>query len=487
MSGDGPLEPERLREALLDLERTRARQKKELEVSAQLLRCLRVFDAPRAPERILPDLLDELRGMLEFRDAFFLSPAGDGALQATAVTSPRFEGTRWTPGALFRRAGAGAPVSVLDVASIEEWKGQPAAVKEGVKSALHVGLGGGARAALLVCTHPDVGFFADRHRRLAEQLAPLASQALEKMERAVELARVNAALRQEVADRKAAQQALEEAQRELLATARRAGMAEVATNMLHNVGNVMNSIHAAATTARSKAKALRIDHVGRAGELLAANAGRLAGDRRLELLPQLLSRLAAELERERGAVLDELASLRSKLEHVGAIIDMQQQLAQGSSLVEPVSPAEVIDAALQINDAALQRHLVHIERDLADVPPVRLDRHRLLQVLVNLVSNAKYALDGVPDPRTLSLRMRADGDVLRIEVADNGVGIPPENRDRIFQHGFTTRRGGHGFGLHSGALAVRQMGGTIAVRSEGAGKGATFTIELPMRPDKERS
>lgn len=484
MSLDPSPEPERLREALLDLERTRARQKEALDVSAQLLRCLRVFDTPRAPDRILTDLLEELRAVLGFQEAFFLAPIEGGELRATASTSPRFEGSRWRPASLFRRAGQGAPVGVFDVGFVEEWKAQPDPVREGVKSALHVGLRAGGQEAFLVCTHADVGFFADRHRRLAEQLAPLASQALEKMERTEELARVNAALRQKMAEHEEARRELQDTQRELLATARRAGMAEVATNMLHNVGNVLTSILTAASTARGEAKRLPVDHVSRAADLLATHAPRLAGDRRAELLPAFLSKVAAELAKSRDAILAELASLGSKLEHVTAIVDMQQQLAGGSALVENVDPAQVIEDALQINAAALSRHQVVIERDLAPVPPIRLDRHRLLSVLVNLVSNAKYALDGVPDPRRLSLRMRAEGDMLRIEVADNGVGIAPESLGRIFQHGFTTRSGGHGYGLHSGALAIKHMGGKIGVESSGPGKGACFTVELPVRTEE---
>lgn len=480
MSGDASMESERLREALLDLERTRARQKEALEVSAQLLRCLRVFDAPRSPDRIIPELLEELRAVLGFQEAFFLAPGEGDELRVTASTSPRFEGTRWRSGSLFRRAAAGGPVAVFDVGFVQEWQEQPAHVTEGVKSALHIGLRAAARPAFLVCTHGGVGFFADRHRQLAGQFAPLASQALDKLERTQELARVNAALKQEIAEREQAQRALEQAQRDLLATARRAGMAEVATNMLHNVGNVLNSILAAAATAKDRAKTLPVEHVTRAAELLATLAPRLAGDRRAELLPEFLSKVAAELARDREAILDELGGVASRLEHVATIVDMQQSLAGRAALVESVEPASVIEDALQINAAGLARHRVVIERDLAPVPPVRLDKHRLLQVLVNLVSNAKYALDGVPEPRRLVVRMRAEGDRLRIEVADNGIGIAPEDLQRVFQHGFTTRKGGHGYGLHSGALAIKQMGGHIDVESGGRGAGARFTIELPI-------
>lgn len=339
MSGPDPApfdEAEHLREALLDLERTRARQKEALDVAAQLLRCLRTLGEPREVERILPDLLRELRGMLGFEDALLLASAEGGELRAAAVTSPRFEGTRWTPGSLFRRAAAGAAVSVFDVGFVEEWKQQPAAVAAGVKSALHVGLHAGARTALLVCTHAEVGFFAERHRRLAEQLAPLASQALEKAERAEELARVNAALRREVAEREEAQRALQAAQRELLATARRAGMTEVTTSMLHHIGNTLNSVHAAVTVAKRKARTMPVDHVGRAADLLATLAGRLAGDRRAEALPEFLARVGAELLRDRDAILAELASMASRLDHVTALVETQHQRA----VEPPARPAE---------------------------------------------------------------------------------------------------------------------------------------------------
>ncbi|MFO0586409.1 MAG: ATP-binding protein [Polyangiaceae bacterium] len=501
MSPAADAESERLREALLDLERTRARQKEALDVAEQILRCLRVFDAEERgasgePLRILHDLMAELRPMLGFEDAFFLAPDADESAppgpgearvaRVTAATSPRFEGTRWTLGALFGRAARGTPVSVFDVDFVDEWKAQPDDVRRGVKSALHVGLRGGASAAFLVCTHSQVGFFGDRPRRLAGQLAPLASQALERMEHAFELSRVNQALVREMAEREHAQEALAQAQRDLVATARRAGMAEVAINMLHNVGNVLNSIVTSSTAARDEAARLPVDHLRRAADLLAGQAGKLVGDRRAEKLPEFFARLSTEATRGRDAIVTELVSLRAKLDHVAAIVDLQQQLARGASLVEEVRPAAIIEDALQINAAGLTRHVITIERDLAPVPALPLDRHGLLQILVNLVSNAKYALDGAPSPRVLRIRMRLDHDTLIIEVEDTGKGILPEDLPRIFQHGFTTREGGHGFGLHSGALAIQRMGGSIRVHSDGAGRGARFTVEVPVRAPAEK-
>ena len=73
---------------------------------------------------------------------------------------------------------------------------------------------------------------------------------------------------------------------------------------------------------------------------------------------------------------------------------------------------------------------------------------------------------------------------MKISYIDNGIGIPADNLTRIFGHGFTTRKEGHGFGLHSGALAAKELGGALTVESDGPGKGATFTLEFPIQRPK---
>jgi C4-dicarboxylate-specific signal transduction histidine kinase len=112
---------------------------------------------------------------------------------------------------------------------------------------------------------------------------------------------------------------------------------------------------------------------------------------------------------------------------------------------------------------------------------VKVDKHKVLQILINLISNAKYALDAVPEgERTLRVRLFSDGTRAFIQMVDNGVGIAPEVRERLFAHGYTTRKDGHGFGLHSSALAAQMLGGRLTLDSEGPGKGAVATLELPL-------
>jgi signal transduction histidine kinase len=133
-----------------------------------------------------------------------------------------------------------------------------------------------------------------------------------------------------------------------------------------------------------------------------------------------------------------------------------------------------------MNAGALTRHGVNVTREFADIPPINVDKHRVLQVLVNLIRNAKYACE--ESPRTdKQVTVRVAGGARRVQIAviDNGIGISPENLTRIFNHGFTTRKEGHGFGLHSGALAAKEMGGSLTVHSAGPGRGATFILDLP--------
>ena len=135
-----------------------------------------------------------------------------------------------------------------------------------------------------------------------------------------------------------------------------------------------------------------------------------------------------------------------------------------------------------MNASGLVEDRVRIVREFEPVPPVSVEKHKVLQILINLVRNAKHACDGLADDhKRMTLRIAGLDGRIRISVSDNGAGIAPENLTRIFSHGFTTRKDGHGFGLHSGALAASELGGSLSVHSDGPGKGATFTLEFGQR------
>ena len=163
---------------------------------------------------------------------------------------------------------------------------------------------------------------------------------------------------------------------------------------------------------------------------------------------------------------------------------MQQNYAKVYGLRESLSVAELVEDALRLDFEALARQRIQVRRDYQTVPPIEAEKHKLLQILVNLIQNAKNALmEGGSTDKRLTLRVAtAQGGLVRISVSDNGVGIAPENLTRVFAHGFTTRKDGHGFGLHSGALAAGEMDGSLTAYSDGLGKGATFVLEFPAVP-----
>jgi C4-dicarboxylate-specific signal transduction histidine kinase len=174
--------------------------------------------------------------------------------------------------------------------------------------------------------------------------------------------------------------------------------------------------------------------------------------------------------------------LRKNIEHIKDIVAMQQSYATVAGVTESIKASELVEDALRLNAGALTRHDVQVVRQYDADPTLEVDKHKALQILVNLIRNAKYACDASGrDDRRLTLHLAQNGGRVKIVVLDNGVGIPPENLTRIFSHGFTTKKDGHGFGLHSGALAAQEMGGSLTAHSEGPGHGANFTLELPLR------
>jgi PAS domain S-box-containing protein len=291
----------------------------------------------------------------------------------------------------------------------------------------------------------------------------------------------------DISERRQAESRLEALQQQLLDASRQAGMAEVASGVLHNVGNVLNSLNVSATLVADKVRTSRVTRLAQVSELLRAHADDWAAfsstDEKGRRLPGYLIQLAEHLTAEQAAVLSELEVLLKSVEHVKSILGMQQRYARPLGVVEEVSIGNLLDEVLQMHAAAFARHHIHVQRAYQDVPDILSDKHILLQILVNLVRNAKQALaQSDQAERQLTVRVaQTDGPALRIEVCDNGVGIPAENLPRIWEHGFTTKENGHGLGLANSALAAKTIGGSLEAHSAGPGQGATFVFQTPLR------
>ncbi len=289
------------------------------------------------------------------------------------------------------------------------------------------------------------------------------------------------------------QKELESTHKKLVDTARNVGMAEVATGILHNVGNVLNSVGVTTASIKTRANDSRAHHISRITDQLIEHKDDLGTfittqDRGKKLIT-FLQTLSEHITKEQVDLIKDIDTLTKHINHITEIVNLQQSYSKTVGMVESVSIIELIDDAIRINEDDLVRHSVEIKREFDHLPHVMLDSHKVLQILLNMVNNAKHALSASDqENRLLNARIfKTDDGYFRVEVSDNGVGISEENIARIFNYGFTTKKNGHGFGLHSGALNAKEMGGSINVYSEGPGKGATFTLELPFTPGPDQN
>lgn len=275
---------------------------------------------------------------------------------------------------------------------------------------------------------------------------------------------------------------------QVVETARLAGMSEIATGVLHNVGNVLNSVNVAANLATKKTEDLSLGDLDMLVGVLHSHERDLSAfvgqDPRGKHLVPFLSELAGALGTQRRSIQDELRALNLGIEHIAELVRAQQSFAGTKGVFENSVLAEEFEGALSICRQGLMTcGEIEIVREFAELPPVRVDKHKLMEILVNLIQNAGQALaEHGGSERRLTLRLARAGErTARLEVCDNGAGIPAENLTRIFNHGFTTKKNGHGFGLHVSANAATEMGAKLHAASDGPGRGAAFFLDIPMQ------
>jgi signal transduction histidine kinase len=332
---------------------------------------------------------------------------------------------------------------------------------------------GVARALLVLENHEQPGIFTAARLEAVVMIAGQLAASLEN-------ARVYERLERQVSEQT---QQLRDAQTRLLAEARRSGMAQIATNVLHNVGNVLTSVNVSAHVLAKQVRQSPASRVGDLAQLLSEQSDDLEAffrpGGRGRLLPGYMRELANALLTEREQLLAELKRLCGSIDHIKNVIAMQQAYAGGGRLLEPASIGDLVDDALRMQEASMSRHGVQVRRDYTPVEVAALDKTRVMQILVNLIENARQAMDEVEGERILAVSVRQEDDGILVSISDCGCGIAPDNIERIFSHGFTTKPDGHGFGLHSCAVAAQEMGGSLTAHSEGPGTGATFVLRLP--------
>ncbi len=324
-----------------------------------------------------------------------------------------------------------------------------------------------------------------------------ATAALEKANRSLQaeadkLAASNTCLEEEIRQREQAERERAAMQQQLLTASRAAGMAEMATGVLHNVGNVLNSINVSAELLVEQVKNSSCANLRKAVDLLLQHAddlpGFFANDPKGPKLVELIDKIADRWEYDNQNLAAELSELSENVSHVKEIVKRQQAYARSGGVYEVLELPKLIDDAVKTLGADFAEQGIEVIRRFDPVPPVETDKHKVLQILTNLLTNANHAVLEVDRvDRSIELIVECpDSERVAVHVRDNGVGIPEDRLVSLFQYGFTTKQNGHGFGLHSCALAAKELGGSLTASSPGPGQGATFTLELPVKRSTAR-
>ena len=339
-----------------------------------------------------------------------------------------------------------------------------------------------------VVSFDDVTELEEANVALSDMVKELERSQTQIMNQNVELDHTNQSLVVEMAERKKAESEREALNRRLQEASRRIGMAEVAASVLHNVGNVLNSVNVSVGLIHKVLERTPIDKVGRIGQMVQDHindlSGYLAQDEKGKQIPSYLVKLATQVSTNFTGINKELDSLDHNIEHIRRIIMAQQGHAKTQILLEQMQLTDVIEQALAINRDSLEKADITVVREYAELPIMMCDRHQVLQIMVNLVNNAinaMKAMHGHAHRLTVKIGYHSESrEQVLVQVHDTGMGITPDNLKRLFTQGFTTRPEGQGLGLHSSSLAAKLLGGTLSAASEGEGRGATFTLDLPL-------
>lgn len=303
-----------------------------------------------------------------------------------------------------------------------------------------------------------------------------------------ELLESNRELRIQAEELKKSKDRLVEVTNQASHAARISGMAEVATNVLHNIGNTLNSVNTTVTLLAERFKNTKFNNFGKLADLLNEHKNNLSAylssDPKGKLIPLYFIELSEHWQQQAPLLHQELSDLIKNIDHIKDCIALQQSMAKSSGMLEPANLSNMIDSIIELQLKEIKSSDINITKNYAPLPSLMLDRIKLYQIFVNLLQNAHQSiLINKSQNRNISISITSNNTAnVFVSITDTGMGISPENLKKIFSHGFTTKKDGHGFGLHYCANAANEMGGKMQADSPGEGLGATFTLTIPYKP-----
>lgn len=271
---------------------------------------------------------------------------------------------------------------------------------------------------------------------------------------------------------------------QLIEKAHKAGMADLATSVLHDVGNILNSVNTSSALIDDIISHSSIHNLRKANELLRANIDKIddfiLNDPRGKTLLQYYLKLEEPIDEEYHQLELQNKRLAEKISLITEVISAQQNYSTGIRLQEKHNLEQIIEDTITLKRSVLELHNIKISTQFEFIGEIDVEKTKLIHILINLIKNAKESiLERNPEEKNIRITTNHLGSEIKISITDNGSGFTPENKSRIFTHGFTTKANGHGFGLHSCANYAREMNGTLLAKSDGPDKGATFSLYLP--------
>lgn len=467
---DKPLsDAEELYETLIELENERFISNKINHESENLLKGLKILVDRFNEQNILVDIISILRDIIACEDILVMAVDENRILITQAATSDFFYDLQLKPQLFLDRVLKGALSISFDIQLIPEWHLLSEKLKNRIKSAIHIGLGFSEQETLLICCDSRPNFFNQTHADLVKRYSTLVTQAL-----------IN----------RSSQEKIKSLNNNLLSVAHQAGMSKVAISVIHNIGNVLNSVGISVGLMKEKMNNSTYQKIGLLNKMLTEHQANLMdyfqNDEKGKLLPNYFTVIFEEIQQDKIMLDKEISHLQQQYNIINDILNAESELTGQQIFTEKVFLTELVDSSINtvMTEDSIRAKQITLNKDYKYTSYLITDKTHLMQVIINLLKNAKDSVTelGEGSPREINISIEKTKDIEQIElrIMDNGAGILPENVPKLFTFGFTTKQKGHGFGLHNGALIAKQLGGTLKVESAGFGKGAVFILTLPI-------
>lgn len=456
---------EELYETLMDLKIESAIFRKNNEESEKLLKGFQILVDRYNEKEILDDIIFILRDIIGCEDIVLMTINNLNELTTTSATSGIFYDLKLLPQAFLKRIMKGDIAISFDIKSIPEWEIPLKRMGNRIKSSIHLGLPFSEKNSILICCDSKPHFFNNSQANSIKRYSTIVTQALISV---------------------STQEKIELLNKKLLAMARQAGMSDVATSVLHNIGNVLNSLGVSSSVLHDKIENISSTKLLNLINLIEDNLNDqyryFSEDPIGKKLFQYIFLIAKESDVDKKSLLEEVDQISLHVKHIKYVVSMQQSIAKPIKMTSTIIVSKLIKQIIKRYSNQIDAHKIIVTQNYESELAILTDQYKLEQIIQNVLQNAIESLiQNQSLYKKLIISTNSSNDQMLIKIADNGVGISADDINKIFNFGYTTREEGHGFGLHYSALAAKELDGELQVVSKGKLQGAEFILTLPLK------